>query len=437
MKSIQPQNVISTLEKSILVDGFHKVIDLEKSQGSYIIDAITGKKTLDCYTYFASLPIGHNHPKMADPTFQKKLMTAALSNPANSDIYSKELAQSVDTFARLAKPEYMNHLFFVAGGALAVENCCKAAIDWKVQKNFQKGYNTEKGHQIMHLKQAFHGRSGYTMSLTNTDPIKTQYFPKFDWPRINNPKLNFPINNAVITNVKKQEEKSLEEIHQSLKTNKDDIAGIIIEPIQGEGGDNHFRPEFIQSLEQVCNENEMLLMVDEIQTGMGTTGKMWAHQYHKVKPDLLAFGKKAQVCGIMGGPKLDQIENNVFKKSSRINSTWGGNLVDLVRGARYLEIIHEDNLIENAKTVGEYFLQELNNKISDNDKITNIRGQGTFIAFDAKNPQARNELWQKTWDNNLAMLTCGEKSIRFRPALTFSKEDVDTAIKILQKTIHN
>ena len=327
-------------------------------------------------------------------------------------------------------------MFFVAGGGLAVENALKAAMDWKVRKNIKKGISDEKGMKIIHFQEAFHGRTGYTLSLTNTDPIKTDYFPKFDWPRITNPKLTFPVTDEVLKDVIAKEAQAYKEIRQSFKDNPDDIAAIIIEPIQGEGGDNHFRPEFMQGLRKLADKYEAMLIFDEVQTGCGITGKFWAHEHFDIEPDIIAFGKKMQVCGIMAGKRIDEVEDNVFNFSGRINSTWGGNLVDMLRGLKYVEIITEDNLVENAAKVGEYFmgkLHELGTKFPD--AITNIRGKGLFIAFDCKCGESRSKLRELCFENGLATLVCGTKSIRFRPSLTLTTEEVDFAIKTMEATL--
>src|SRR3989339_123068 len=192
------------------------------------------------------------------------------------------------------------------------------------------------------------------MSLTNTDPAKIALYPKFDWPRITNPKINFPLNEN-LEELIKIEDQAIDEIHMAIKYNRDDIALIIIEPIQGEGGDNFFRKEFFMKLREIADENEILLMFDEVQTGLGMTGKLWAFE-HLVEPDIISFGKKVQVCGIMVNDRIDDISDNVFNKSSRINSTWGGNLTDMVRSEKNLQIIEEESLVENARIIGNYLL---------------------------------------------------------------------------------
>ncbi|MBT8478629.1 MAG: L-lysine 6-transaminase [Gemmatimonadetes bacterium] len=425
--SLPASEVFPTLERNILVDGFHLVIDLDKSSGSVMVDALTGKEYIDCYTYFATMPIGHNHPKMEDPAFRSSLMRAALANPANSDVYSREYAAFVDTFRRVAVPDEFRYLFFIAGGALAVENAMKAAFDWKAQLNKRNGIEGG-GDKILHFKDAFHGRSGYTLSVTNTDPRKTARFPKFDWPRVSNPALSFSVDEDAVAAA---EETAVAEIEEAFRADPSGIAAILIEPIQGEGGDRHFRPAFFRRLRDLADQHEALLIFDEVQTGMGLTGSMWAFEQLGVTPDIVAFGKKTQVCGIMSTRRIDEVDTNVFHVSSRINSTWGGNLVDMIRCARYLEIIEEDGLVDNASVVGNHLMLRLEELQLDYPAVTNVRGRGLMIAFDLPDGPTRDALRGECWEGGLATLVCGPRSIRFRPPLTFSVADADRAVEIL------
>jgi L-lysine 6-transaminase len=435
---IEPRDVHPILSRHILTDGYDFVLDLEKSKGAWLYDSLHNKKLLDFFGFFATSTIGMNHDKMLEPSFLKKLQRAAINKPTNSDVYTVEMAEFIDALDKIAAPTYLKHYFFIEGGALAVENALKTAMDWKVRKNFQKGYKEEKGQKIMHLREAFHGRSGYTLSLTNTfDPNKTKYFPKFDWPRITNPKINFPLNEENLKKVEELENKSMGEAEEAVKRNKDDIAALIIEPIQAEGGDNHFRKEYFQRLRKFTDENEMLFIVDEVQTGMGITGKWWAYQHFDFKPDILVFGKKLQVCGIMVSEKIDEIKENVFTVSSRINSTWGGNLTDMVRATRYLEIIKEENLVENADTRGKELLegiQDLENRYPE--KIHNARGRGLLVAFDLNTTAERDRFIDKLYrENDMLALKTGEKGIRFRPSLAVKADEISEAINRIEKTI--
>ena len=429
--------VHETLARHMLADGYDIVLDLEKSKGRHFYDARRERWYLDMFSCFATLPVGLNHPKMREPAFLERLTRAALANPTNSDIYTVEMAGFVETFGRIAMPDYLPHLFLVAGGTLGVENALKAAFDWKVRQNFRKGHRTEKGQQVLHFREAFHGRSGYTLSLTNTaDPRKYQYFPKFDWPRVPNPKLRFPVDAAEAERVRRAEGESLDLVKNAFVERKDDIACVILEPIQAEGGDNHFRPEFLRALRDLTHENQALLIFDEVQSGMGLTGRMWCHQHDDVRPDLLAFGKKAQVCGMMAGPMLDQEPDNVFKVSSRLNSTWGGNLVDMVRCQRYLEIIAEDRLVENAEQVGAHLKRGLERLQAERPEfLSNARGRGLMCAIDFPDGAARDAVADRAFDLGMIILPCGVQSLRFRPPLDVTAAEVDEALDVLRRAV--
>ncbi len=432
--TIDSKNVRATLDKHILADGYEPVMDMEKSHGSWLVDERDGSEYLDMFSMFASGAVGYNHPDIQ--AGKDRLTAAALYKPTLSDIYNIQYAEFVEKFSNTAIPEYLPHAFFIEGGALGVENALKVAFDWKVRKNMEKGKG-EKGGKIIHFKQAFHGRTGYTLSLTNTsDPRKTMYFPKFDWPRIDIPKLSFPITDIVLQEVEKNERIAIDQIKTALANNKDDVAALIIEPIQGEGGDNHFRDEFFVALRQLCDENEMLFIMDEVQTGIGITGKWWAHQHFSVKPDIISFGKKTQVCGLLAGPRVEEVENNVFSESSRINSTFGGNLADMVRFHIILEIMEKENLPENAKNMGDFLLGELGNLAEEFPAyVTNPRGLGLFAAFDLPSQTERDKVIGGLMKNKLLMLPSGDNAIRFRPHLNVTKEDLTTSLEIINATI--
>ena len=433
---VDPKNVHSMIGKHMLADGMEQVIDLNKSHGSWLVDNRDGKEYLDLFSMFASMPVGYNHPYLLE--HQDRLIGPTLNKITNSDIYSIEMAQFVDTVGTIAQPDYLPYSFFVEGGALGVENALKTAFDWKVRKNIASGKG-EKGSKVIHFKECFHGRSGYTMSLTDSpDPRKTLYFPQFDWPRVDNPKLEFPITDDVLHRVKIAEDKVIQQIVSAVHNNPDEIACLIIEPIQGEGGDNHFRQEFFQQLRALADEHEFLLIYDEVQTGVGVTGNMWAHQQfaESCRPDIISFGKKMQICGIFCGNRVDEVENNVFHESSRLNSTWGGNIADMVRITIYLEIIAKDNLVNNASENGLYLLQKLQGIQEEySDIVSNARGSGLFAAFDLQDSEQRDSLASLIISEGALILGSGKKSIRFRPHLTISKKEIDLADQIIRRAI--
>jgi len=408
------------LSKYILThDAFE--IDVSKSKGVWAVDR-KGKEYLDCDSQYASQALGWNHPKLIAQ--KDRLVQAAIHKIVNSDMYTPEYLEFVTSFASIAKD--FSHFFFIEGGTLGVENALKAAFDWKANiLGIGEPYTNKL--DVIHLKQAFHGRSGYTLSLTNTVPDKTDLFPKFNWTRITNPALKFPAGVKETQETCKLESESLEQAEKALKTNL--VAAIVLEPVQGEGGDNHFSPEYFNHLRKLADKYKAMLILDEVQTGIGMTGKMWAYQHFGIVPDMICFGKKTQVCGFCSTDRIDTADKNVFNTQSRINSTWGGNIVDMVRFTIINEIIKEEKLVDNARKVGKHLLERLQEL-----PLENVRGRGLLIAFDLQDRESRNKFLEKT-KKKMTALACGERSIRLRPSLIMNKEEADLVYEALKETI--
>lgn len=434
---IAPADVPGVLRRHLLVDGLDLVLDLAASRGSWLVDARDGSRHLDMFSFFASAPLGLNHPDLADdPAFRAELTQAALNKPSNSDVPTVAQAAFVDTFARVFGDPALPHLFLVEGGAPAVENALKTAFDWKRRHNARHGRggpgaDTAMGTKVLHLRHAFHGRTGYTLSLTNTDPVKTALFPTFDWPRIDSPAIRFPLADH-LAEVVAAEDRALAQARAAFAAHPHDIACFIAEPIQGEGGDRHLRAEFLQAMQDLCHAHDALFVLDEVQTGGGTTGTPWAYRQLGLRPDVVAFGKKLQVCGIMAGGRVDEVPDNVFRVPSRINSTWGGNLADMVRARRYLEVIERDGLCERAAVVGKRLLDGL----ASIPQVDNVRGRGLFVAVDLPDRETRDAALRRLHhEERVVALGCGERSIRFRPALTVSEDECDLAVAALARVV--
>ena len=391
-------SVIDKLSKHILVDGFHIAVNQKKSLGSWIVD-LDGNKYLDCYSQFASQPLGWNHKVLVNA--KQELGEVAMHKIANSDMYTEQYASFVEKFSGIT-PDF-SHYFFIDGGALAVENALKAAFDWKAKKLGLTSDEDINTLDVFHLGNAFHGRTGYTLSLTNTTPEKTALFPKFQWNRI----------------------WSIEDAEELMH---DRVAAMVVEPIQGEGGDNHFVPELFPLMRKGADDNDSILIFDEVQTGVGLTGKMWCYEHFGIVPDMMCFGKKTQVCGFCSTDRIDEVEHNVFNDSGRINSTWGGNIVDMVRFSHIMDAIEEEKLIDNAHEVGSHLENALNNL----DVISNVRGMGLMIAFDLDTPDLRDRM-VSLLQEDMIVLKSGTHSIRLRPALTFSKQDADSAVTFISR----
>jgi L-lysine 6-transaminase len=434
---MEASEIIDVVRKYTIVDRAPLAFDIEKSHNCYLCDRHSNSEYLDFLTFSAVNPIGFNHPAMHEPRFLEKLTKAALVKPNPVRFHTVELAEWVETFVRICGRDYFEHYFFIDVGALAVENALKTAFDWKVRKNLEKGLRSDLPMGIVHFKEAFHGRSGYTLSLTNTaDPRKYEYFPRFDWPRITNPKCRFPLTGKNLENTIVQEKQALQEIHSVIKERGNELAAIIIEPIQCDGGDNYFRPEFFRALRKICDENELLFIIDEIQTGIGVTGKMWGYEHFGIIPDIICFCKKSQVGGIATTGRIDDVEN-VFRIPGRIGSTSGANLVDMVRATRVLQIIEEERLVEHAARMGEFLIEETQKLAFEYpNKIKNARGLGLLVAFDLPTKEEREEFVKRCFDRKLLIMMAEPKTIRIRPFLNVEEEDITRMVCILRDVLN-
>ncbi|MCW2665196.1 MAG: L-lysine 6-transaminase [Frankiales bacterium] len=428
---LSPADVHRSLARHLLVDGLDLVLDLQASRGSRLVDARDGTAYLDLFTFFASSALGMNHPGLAeDPVFREELLQAALNKPSCSDVSCVPMARFVDVFARVLGDPALPHLFFVEGGALAVENALKVAFDWKSRHNEALGRDPALGTKVLHLRDAFHGRSGYTMSLTNTDPVKVARFPAFAWPRIPSPYV------TSTADVVQREREALRAARAAFSLHPHDIACFVAEPIQGEGGDHHLRPQFLQAMQAMCREFDALLVLDEVQTGCGLTGTAWAYQQLGVQPDVVAFGKKTQVCGVMAGGRVDEVPDNVFAVPSRLNSTWGGSLTDMVRARRILEVIEADRLIDRAAALGPVLLGLLTELAAAHPQVTEVRGRGLMCAFSLPDAAVRDALLTRLRDEEkVLLLGCGRRSVRFRPALTVTEDDLALGVAAVGRVL--
>ncbi len=426
--------VHATLSRHLLALGHSFVLDLERSSGPFVRDANSDQEFLDFSSFYASNPLGFAPSALREPEFRERLLRAATLKVANPDFYTTYLAEFVETLSRTAAPATHPHYFFVEGGSLAIENAMKVAFDWKVRRNQLEGHG-ELGSQILHFEQAFHGRSGYALSVTNTDPAKTLHFPKFAWPRLPNPAMRFPQDEGAVNEVREMERLTLAKAERAFDLHGADIAAILIEPIQGEGGDNHFRAEFLKGLRRLADERGALLIFDEVQTGLGITGSWWAHQQLDVVPDVICFAKKMQLGGILVSTRVDDVDN-VFKVPSRISSTWGGSLVDMVRATRILEVIESEKLLSNATQRGlelQHGLAKLRERFPA--LVRNVRGRGLMCALDVPTSEQRAQLIKLAFAEQLLLLPSGVQTVRFRPFLNIQSEHIQEMLSRLSRAL--
>jgi L-lysine 6-transaminase len=249
------------------------------------------------------------------------------------------------------------------------------------------------------------------------------------------PAIRFPLDEH-LDDVVAAERRALEQAAEAFEGAPHAIACFLAEPIQGEGGDNHMRGEFLQAMQALCREHDALFVLDEVQTGLGMTGTMWAYQQLGLEPDLVSFGKKTHVCGVMAGGRLAEVEENVFRTPSRINSTFGGGVVDMVRATIMLEVIERDGLVDRAAKRGEHLLGLLRDLEARHGVVSNARGRGLFCAIDLPDGPTRDAVTSRQFsDEHVIMLGCGSRSVRFRPTLTVTEDELDEGVAALDRVL--
>lgn len=525
MQDLDQEQVLHQYNK-IFRGCYDFLLDLPNSKGSWL-KTEDGRNFINFHAFFAADALGPNYTP-----YVTRLLSLLMKHPSclvssrisNSDFPLREVAVSIMLFRQFTlKNEADWYLFFIDGGALAVENAIKIAQDWKVRLNFKrqinkhlhyrdfvnaaivgdegeaeklfailKGYHmvdaqgdvapqvtrtmtpgvladwmrkagmfeslseqdcrnkceqlltvlrsfTEiKGHKIIHFHRAFHGRSGYTLTMTNTKSEKSKYFLQHDWPCVPSPHMrHMNLNDGELKQLQADEAQTLAVIQDILKSDEPDIAAIIIEPIQSEGGDRHFRPAFLQALQHLCRTNHLLFMCDEVQTGMGITGKPFASDHMGIEPDVITFGKKSQVCGVFARKaRIDEVADNVFNVPSRINSTFGGNNFDYVRLGLICECLMTDKVLDNVNREAAFLnqtLQKLQHKYPN--LVLNVRGLGLLCAFDLPTTRMRDALIKQAFEDELLLLGCGEKTIRFRPVLTVTRAELEEGLHRLEQAL--
>ncbi|MBW3630554.1 MAG: aminotransferase class III-fold pyridoxal phosphate-dependent enzyme [Gemmatimonadetes bacterium] len=427
-----PATVHDVLRQSLLVDGFDLVLDLERSRGSRLVDARDGTSYLDLFTFFASSALGMNHPALVgDPEFREDLLAAAMNKPSNSDVYTEAMARFVATFARVLGDPGLPHLFFVEGGALAVENALKVAFDWKSRWNEAHGRSPALGTKVLHLRRAFHGRSGYTLSLTNTEPVKTALFPTFDWPRIDVPAIRFPLP-AHLDEVRSAEATALEQARAAFAAHPHDIACFVAEPIQGEGGVQPVPAQFLRSLRLLCDEADAALIFDEIQVGLGRTGTFWAHEATGVTPDLLTVAKPLAGGLPMAAVLLTERIAQAIQPGDHATTFGGGPLVATAALA-VCRKIGEPAFLAEVQRKGELLGERLGAIALSSDKVTAIRGAGMIWGVEITG--AASEVIGRSMEAGLLVISAGPNVVRIVPPLTVSDEELLEGLAILEAVL--
>lgn len=399
---------------------FNIRIDFEKSRNSYIYDKNTKQHFLDFFGLYATLPLGYNHEIFRCQEFREEYMRIAAIKVPNCEMISDEAQEFLKAFSGHEAMAGFQHFHFCCTGALAIEAAIKIAID-------QKGSAKP---MVISFKESFHGINSYGGFVTDRfHPVSTRLdgFPEIGWVKIHNPKIIYRDNTVDEDATKKGLKRFHEEFERCLsKYGKENIAALVVEPIQATYGDNYFTQEFFTTIRQLCSEHNIALIFDEIQTGLGTTGKMWYSQYLGIVPDIVAFGKKCQVSGVM----VKERWAKTFQSPVRLEVTWDGHLADMIRCKYILRAYRKYNILENVALRSRQLVEGL----KEIPQLKNLRFCGLFVAFDFDTEEQRNEFFKKAVERRFLCNKTRDKTIRLRPSLNISAQEIDNAFAIIKES---
>lgn len=427
--------------------GVYYFIDYQKSLGNYVVD-VDGNRLLDVFMQFASLPLGYNHPDLAKALKDDRNVSLFITRPALGAFPHKELTPMMKNGLLSIAPKGLHQVNMMMCGACSNENAYKQAFIWFMTR--QRGGKPPSQHDldtaminqapgcpslsILSFRGAFHGRMFACLSSSHTKAMHKVDIPAMDWPMAHFPRYRYPLEENEAFNAS-EDRKSLAEVEDLIaqwRKKSNPVAGLVVEPIQAEGGDFHASASFFRQLQRICTENGVAFIVDEVQTGGGSTGRWWAHEAWGLPeaPDLVTFSKKM----LTGGYYYK--DNMRVKEAARIFNTWMGDPSKLILLNTMIQVVQRDRLLENVQETGHKLLYELKILAKEFPNIIHsARGIGTFCTLDAKDSQTRDAIVKKSKNNGLGIGSCGDTGIRFRPALIFQPHHLDIAVDRLRQSL--
>ncbi|RII24209.1 hypothetical protein CUC08_Gglean011214 [Alternaria sp. MG1] len=440
----ESEKAIERLSKVFDTRSLNMMADYSQSYGNYIAD-LDGNVLLDVYAQIASIPVGYNNPSLLLAATSPEMASAIINRPALGNFPQHDWADILESGILSVAPKGLNQVFTAQAGSDANELAYKAAFMWRRQQQrggasadfSQEDIDSSMNNKapgapdmsILSFKTGFHGRLFGSLSTTRSKPIHKLDIPAFDWPQAPFPVLKYPLHEHEAENAA-EEQRCLDATEHIITTFHNPPAAVVIEPIQSEGGDNHATPNFFRGLREITKKHNVLLIVDEVQTGVGATGKFWAHEHWGLStpPDMVTFSKKAQTAGYYFG-------NNDLRpnKPYRQFNTWMGDPARAILFRSIIQEIKRMDLVNSTAAVGDYLfdgLQRLSERFPQ--EIQNLRGkgQGTFIAFDNVR---RDEVLRKAKGEGVNIGGSGERAVRLRPMLIFQKQHADLLLERLER----
>ncbi|HUF42300.1 MAG TPA: acetyl ornithine aminotransferase family protein [Verrucomicrobiae bacterium] len=399
---------------------------VERAQGM-VVEDVDGNLFLDFMAGIAVASTGHSHPRVVKAIEEQ---ARKFLHICGSDYYYRPMAELAEKLSRLAPGAGPKKVFFTNSGTEAVEAAIKLAR-----------YHTKRQH-IIAFHGAFHGRTLGALSLTASRASHRAHFGPLI-PGVHHVPYGFchrcpyqlTYGSCGIECVR-----VLEKIVFRYDVRPEEVAAIFVEPIQGEGGYVVPPPEYLPMLQELCRKHGILLVADEIQSGFGRTGRMFASEHWGIEPDILCVAKGI-ASGMPLGAMIARAEISTWTRSTH-GSTFGGNPVACAAALATIQLI-EEGLIDNAAEVGAYLKEKLGALKNRHAAIGDVRGMGLMIGVDFERRDAsrapdgafRDQVMQRCFEKGLLLLGCGESTLRFCPPLIVDKEEVDTAVAIFDSAI--
>ncbi|CAO2641881.1 4-aminobutyrate aminotransferase, mitochondrial [Lemmus lemmus] len=411
------QELMKQLNTIQNAEAVHFFCNYEESRGNYLVD-VDGNRMLDLYSQISSVPIGYNHPALAKLIQQPQNTSTFINRPALGILPPENFVDKLRESLMSVAPKGMSQLITMACGSCSNENAFKAIFMWyRSKERGQRGFSKEELETCMVNQVGADPGSG-CLATTHSKAIHKIDIPSFDWPIAPFPRLKYPLEEYVKDN-QQEEARCLEEVEDLIvkyRKKKRTVAGIIVEPIQSEGGDNHASDDFFRKLRDIARKHGCAFLVDEVQTGGGCTGKFWAHEHWGLDDpaDVMSFSKKMMTGGFF--------HKEEFRPSApyRIFNTWLGDPSKNLLLAEVINIIKREDLLNNVAHAGKTLLTGLLDLQARYPQlISRVRGRGTFCSFDTPDESIRNKLILTARNKGVVLGGCGDKSIRFRPTLVF------------------